>query len=703
MLVAVTTHDCARSCYRLVQDDGIATAICGVYCPDRLADMEAFPSGADNPVRKTWAEDVAKKGFTFHRHGTTSIILRGTGAERHGVERAYALKLILYPYLRITRIEQATLRYKDRMPRATAGDVHFTHVWASASSWILMDFIAGSTLSELYANRSLDRKARIDLASIRNLGLALLDGLCQLDERYNEGNSGPRRVHGDLTPSNIIISGDDEAPVAHLIDIGRNYLYAHSAVTGEEGPDGRYIAPEVKASAPDEGIGNSDLFSLGHLLILFGGVGVRADGAVPDEFYAAVPMIARFIEDLIETSPTYRLIVFPEDVKEPRYVLLRRQFLAELDAADAAERSGRAPSDEHWLRALLAQFGYRLPDALRPLAGMPLRLLRIVRSKKSESGASATVTRSLVAWSWWSATAWALAMAVVVTWFIRQLSYRGTWQWGSRSVEVFQKLVAPHSPQVIPIVDSWRLSDYPFPNLAHNWPALFVGLTYALVGAKYYQNLFASITPLRGGWRASRLTAWAAAAQFFMRVETTAACALVLPCVLVEPRWWPVDSAIGQILVYLCNLCCYRFALTAITDARKKKLNTVPADNASTTGMSDFREWVPSSLFYAVVVTGIGSLIFFGKLHDIWIYALSVGSINLVLFYIIKCGFGASDVRILLTRAMLAAERLRRRAEKDAKANMASDVAFQSPAEAALAYTCDQAARQGSVGNSITS
>jgi serine/threonine protein kinase len=684
---AAMTHDCVRSCHRLIQDEGIAEAICRAYYPDRPADLEATPDQTAQQTSAAWTKDVVKKGFSFHRHGTTSIIVRGTGTEKDGASRSYALKLILYPYLRIPRIEQATQYYKDRMPKAVAGDVHLPHVWASASSWILMDFVAGSSLSEVYADRPVPRKPRIDLVRLRSYGTAIFDALCQLDCRYNEGNPGPRRVHGDLTPSNIIVSSGSHTPVIHLIDVGRNYLYAHSSISGEEGPDGRYVAPEVKASAPEDSIGNADLFSLGHLLILFGGVGVRTDGTVPDEFYASVPMIARFIEDLIEADPNYRLIVFADDQNQPRYVQLRRQFLGELDAAEAAERSGRAPSDARWLPALIAQLRYRLPDVLRPLGGMPQRLLRIIRSRhpRDEATPSSTVTRSLVAWSWWSATAWALTISIVLTWFVRQLFYRGTWQWGTRSVEIYQKLAAPHNAQVIPIVDSWRQPDYPFPNLAHNWPSLLVGLTYALVGTKYYQNLFASITPLRAGWHARQLTAWAAAAQFFMRLETSVACVLVLPCVLIDPRWWPINTAIGQGIVYLCNLCCFRFALTAITAAREKKLNTVPRDNTSTTGMASFSEWVPSSLFYAAAVAGIGSLIFFGKLHDIWIYALSVSAINFFLFYIIKCSLGAADVRILLTRAMLAAERLRRRAEKDAAAASPAPVtALERPAQTSL-------------------
>jgi hypothetical protein len=82
------------------------------------------------------------------------------------------------------------------------------------------------------------------------------------------------------------------------------------------------------------------------------------------------------------------------------------------------------------------------------------------------------------------------------------------------------------------------------------------------------------------------------------------------------------------------------------------------------TGVAAFSEWVPSSLFYAGVVSVIGMLIYLGKLHDEWMYALAVSAINFFLFYIIKCGKGASEVRVLLTRASFAGERLRRMKEK---------------------------------------
>jgi serine/threonine protein kinase len=664
------THDCARSCARLIQDDHIVDAVGRIYFPDRLADLKGREHGderGDPGALKVWREDVCGNHLTFHRHGTTSIILRGLGSKKDGERRPFALKLILFPFLRVSRIEQSTLAYKKLMPEASENDPYFVRVWSSASSWIVMRLVDGTPLNELYAEHISGTTARVDLDNLRRYGVALFDALCEFDVRFNTGKKGPRLVHGDLSPSNIIVSGTADNPAVHFIDIGRNYLYSHTSVLGQDGADGAYIAPEVKAGTADDSIYDADLFSLGHLLILLGGVGVRRDRTVPDAFYARVPMIARFIEDLIEHDPANRLLLFPaeETGGKTRYQRLHEQFLAELDAAQAAEQSKRSPTDGHWFRALRVQVRHRLPEAMRPLGGMPGRLLRIRKSQRSAKAKVPLSARQLVFWSWLSATAWAITVSLTLTWFIRQLSYKGEpWQWGTRSVEVYQKGLDPHHDSLLPIIDDLRWSYYRFPDLAHNWPSLLVGLTYALVGAKYYQNLFSGSIPTRAGWRYGQLTAWAVAAEFFMRLETIVASVLVIPTILVEPRLWSVDAAIGQILVYFCNLSAFSFSMLALRRARAAKLATVPLEDSSIIGVSAFEEWVPSSLFYAVTVAAMGTLIFFDKLQDKWMYALGVSAINFFLFYIIKCGRGAADVRVLVTRASFAAERLRRMAER---------------------------------------
>jgi hypothetical protein len=398
-------------------------------------------------------------------------------------------------------------------------------------------------------------------------------------------------------------------------------------------------------------------------------VGARQDHTVPDEFYARVPMIARFIEDLIEHDPANRLLLFPaiESPAHRRYEILRERFLAELSAAEAAEENNQAPTDDRWAHGLLAQLRYRLPEALRPLGGMPGRLRRVRKSLRNSQDAgalSATSSGSLLFWSWLSATALAVAVSLTITWTLRQLTYHGSpWQWGTRSVQVYQTAVGHSQDQALPFIDNLRRADYVFPDLAAHWPALLVCLTYVLVGAKYYQNLFAGVIPLRVGWHAGRLTAWAVSAQFFMRLQTVACALLVFPAVLIEPRWWPIDTAIGQILVYLTNRSVLSFTTTALDRARAERLTSVPSTNAIT-GVSAFGAWVPTSLFYAAAASVIGTLIFLGRLHDEWMYALAVSAINFFVFYISKCGKGAAEVRVAITRAAFAGERLRRMAER---------------------------------------
>ena len=103
----------------------------------------------------------------------------------------------------------------------------------------------------------------------------------------------------------------DGRPTFRLIDIGANYLYTY-AFGALEGPDGQFVAPEVKAdgAAGDK----SDVYSLGKLLAMFGG-GEPGD-IVPDEFYAHAPLLARFIEDLIDKDPDNRLLLFSPNASQ---------------------------------------------------------------------------------------------------------------------------------------------------------------------------------------------------------------------------------------------------------------------------------------------------------------------------------------------------------------------------------------------------
>ncbi|MGH8602053.1 MAG: hypothetical protein ACREXR_04540 [Gammaproteobacteria bacterium] len=93
--------------------------------------------------------------------------------------------------------------------------------------------------------------------------------------------------------------------------------------------------------------------------------------------------------------------------------------------------------------------------------------------------------------------------------------------------------------------------------------------------------------------------------------------------------------------------------------ARNYGLSTVPSPYQKITGLDGYRQWGPSMFFYAIAVWAFAILIHMGALKDVYVYATLVALVNVGLFYIIKTGAKALDIRTGLNRCFLAAERLR--------------------------------------------
>ncbi|MGQ0717915.1 MAG: hypothetical protein ACT4NP_11520 [Pseudonocardiales bacterium] len=100
------------------------------------------------------------------------------------------------------------------------------------------------------------------------------------------------------------------------------------------------------------------------------------------------------------------------------------------------------------------------------------------------------------------------------------------------------------------------------------------------------------------------------------------------------------------------------FVDACLSKARKLEMSTVSPDDDMVTGLKQYRLWTPSAIFYAAIVWGIGLLIVTGHLGDEWLYACGVIATNMLMFYVIKCGISAADVRVTLHRAVLAGERV---------------------------------------------
>lgn len=625
-----------------------------MYSPEREPAGRRPPVAGGTAARE-WR--AMQRKLRFHRHGSTSMILRGSTADAvHGTRPEFALKLILYPFTRIATLAQATRGYAETYGTASTGARHLVRVWASFDSWILMDFVEGRTLAELVREEA-DREPAdgrrasplsLDLDRLRDKGLLLFDALEELQRiaREDPVRGGPKGVHADLTPSNIIVSASDGT--FKLVDLGRNYLYTHT-VTGTGGAEARYIAPEVRAGETD--IARADLYSLGRLLILFGTGQAGAEGVVPDIFYMRATLLARFLEDLVDAAPERRLLLFsPGTDPAHTFARLKDAFLAELEMVQAAEQG------ESVLRVETGWRAWR--ELLRPLAGDPGREWRLwrmrrQRSERAEPGRG-SFANWLLAWSLLSAVIWAVTNTVVITWILRDLDL----SWGNNLVALVQR--AAGTPEGLPIVDSWRRDDYRVPDFQANLPARMVGLSYAIAAPKYYQMLFSGLTPLTIGWRAGALTRLAVATEVIMRLMAFVPCLLVLAITLVEPRWWPLNSAIGQILTWLANVFTLAYIHAVIRRSRRLGISTLPAEDGKITGLSAFSQWVPTSLFYCVVVMTIGTALYLQLLQDVYVYASAVTATNLFLFYAIKCGIGGPPIRVAIVRACLAAERVGR-------------------------------------------
>ncbi len=675
------SHNCRQLCSPLVQDEAVQAVLKVIYSPEEKdGDAEAW-------------ETIDFTKLKFHRHGTTSIILR---CERKKDEPA-ALKLIIYPFLRIQSIKEATKRYSIEHDIVRVPDQHKTHlvqIDASTESWVLMEFIDGITVAEelskprpieplpksgkLLLDRLSDREQRgqldwlrkkcyvgvakllypqrrsvdcLDLTRLKQMGLALFQALDQLERvQFHEYGRLPP-THADLSPSNIIVQKRDENWHFVLIDQGRNYLYSHSVTGGPEGGDALYVAPEIKEDSDDES--RADVYSVGRLLITMAGVAHRPDGTVPDAFYDRVPFLARFLEDLVDQDPDKRLLIYRARAKADSDQLLWKTlgqfFVDEVDAVIA----GEGQKSKGWKS--------RREEILSPLGGALRRqrqLLRVVSQQSTYlDPRRGNRLRHLLRWAKFSAWFSSLAFVLVSWWLLRDAG----WSWGNAPAELFERILEGHLTGNYSgdfrVLDSLRRPGYNMPDLDHNWPARLIGLSYLLVGVKYYENIASGVSPLVVGSRSGMLTWRARAAETGIRVMSFTAPVLVLIANLVDVRWWPIASAIGQSVIFYANWAGVAFVGACFSKARKLKMSTVSPDNSMVTGLKQYALWVPSSFFYAAVVWGIGLLIVTHHLRDEWLYACLVAAVNVVLFYIIKCGMSASDIRIPLQRAVLAGER----------------------------------------------
>jgi serine/threonine protein kinase len=715
-------HDCEKTCGALTRDAEVQITIKRVY-GRRTDDRRVIDDAAMREASAVW-ERTSFASARFHRHGTTSIILsvlQDTGS------RAMALKLLLAPFQNIDSIVEATARYASDYGLKNAGAQelessaeHIVRAIASSSSWVLMEFVKGKTLSELLRpqgnaapgarspgrqpSRKLGRAVTtagrdddpapeapagttgasvdttdaadaIDLEQLSRYGDALFAALIEFEKvaALNFEN----RYHADLSPSNIIVQENGTSGYRFvLIDMGPNYLYTRS-IGGAAGTDSIFVAPEVKGGNRDLGL--ADVYSVGQLLILFAGIRPSADGIVPDVFYADAPLIAQLLEDFLDRNPENRLLATVNPEVGSLFAEMQSAFANELEVAIKVG-TGKGLSASR-IRPLIGEM-------LRPFRGEPghqKAIFKLVNQQTRRHYSTQNRTlRHLYQWSWISAGVSSVTIIVVLWWLFRDMN----WDWGNPIIEALNRIVQGNAVDKVddgfPFIDDLRVGDYDIPDLDNNWLARAVGLSYALLGAKLYQSIFARLSPLMAARHSPELRWSALAAEINMRTVSIVNSALVLSITLVEARFWPIASALGQTYAFVLNYSSERFARKALRVARSKGISTVPDLDSKVTGLAPYSQWVPSSFFYAMFCWTVGIFIYIGYLRDDWLYAATVAAVNVGLFYIIKCGLGGPEIRVGLQRAVLAADRVSLRAQRShgrlATAQRRSDVLEQQNA-----------------------
>jgi hypothetical protein len=201
-----------------------------------------------------------------------------------------------------------------------------------------------------------------------------------------------------------------------------------------------------------------------------------------------------------------------------------------------------------------------------------------------------------------------------------------------------------------------KLHDYRFPPDTPKVAFGVLALTFTLIGVKYYQSLFAGVTPMALGRGSGRLGARAAAAEIAMRFWAVAPVLMVLPPLLVQPMWWAVFAAAGMTVVTICNWLVASFGQAVIREGHRLELSTVPE---RITGISRYLSWIPGNVLYAVLLWAIALLLSSRLAQDTMVYVGLIALVNVVQLYVVKCSLEGPEIRAGLGRACIAAERIR--------------------------------------------
>ncbi len=612
-----------------------------VYAPPRrfVTNQNIFTDKQEmanlDQAQKHW-QNLNFNDLQLYKAGTTSFILHGISilaGER------LVLKCLLFPYIRIPAIRDATRCYALKYPAGSLPEEITPSVRSSTDKWILMVLVDGLTLREILEERKAAEKAkgkapllRIDL--LREIGKPLLEALTELSNAKDA--TGVSFRHEDLSPSNIIVVKNLDKSVKQivLIDLGRNYLYSRD-IKFEGGGEALYVAKEIKDDEKSED--TSDLYSFGMILIeLADPIGAQK-GPISDNLYQYAPHLARFIEDLIDDDPKNRRLTFPMTGNRTNpYFNLCNIFTDLLNILPSKREMNPGILIFFWAKQFIALFyPYHQLTHARELWHMT----------RSSSGHKEIAKYSGRLYAW-------LVVSMVSSWLIFIVSI----VWGARDfgmnpflpfyITIPQMLIPHCGGTCWPLIDTLQAPGYIFG--ITNMQARLVGFTVGLAQSAYYANILVGLTTRPRSGTLAFVT------EFFLRLMTITALPLVLIGNLYQPALWPEMLLIGLPIPALTNILCYQLAIRNLKEA-SGKISTVPPYDPS---LRNFGQWGTTLFLYIVVVFLIAIGLHFNILHDSWAYAFAAVVINVFILCLSKSIILAPGVRGSLCRAFTLGERL---------------------------------------------
>lgn len=587
-------------------------------------------------------------GLAFYRLGTTSLVFQISTVAHP--KQTFVLKLSHVLFETVGPIAEATREYAEDWSAVGHDCPWIVRVLASSLGWVFEEYIPGKTLREIVtANLQAAESPAKALDVLRDTFLPVVDSLAHLHGTAHRG-------HGDLTPSNIILvqrSGStaelaessspvgDPKFVARFIDMGPNLL-ATESVGRVRSAESRFVAPEVLTQ--DVGARRvdiqSDYYSLGKIMLYCVGYN-EEDGLfrLDSRAFLDSPELTGVAARLVDEDPSRRLDWTDSSVTVPGRATEEQPLSRLLLLVDATARlrqtvdAEAAHFDRKNVGAQIALFAEGL------LGNVPrgIRAAKLLIALRRSEAASVTYNK--------------LVSARVV---LASLMY------GLGVFVFFWTILMDYNWAPLPLIsDTFSALGYNTHDASLNWQIRIVSATFLVAGYQYSTQVFGGIT------------FWFTSASKAVRVMNEAALWLMTTIVVIfmgltflwEPRYWPILTAAGLVVVDICNLTALIARNQIIANIRldPDRSSWLESSNVMRKDQPNLLiYWLPTLLVYTLTVAGLGIAIVDGVAHDALVYAIEFGVVNIFIFSYSQATQQGPYLRGNLAQFVVAGERFER-------------------------------------------